>query len=93
MSKKVLIKCPYCGCEYLPAEIYLPKYLLGHPTNIIKDHDGVILGYDGTDMDLNEKYTCDKCAKDFSIEGSIIFKTEPIKDTFGSSVFKSKATK
>lgn len=93
MAKKVIIKCPHCGCEYLPAEIYLPNSLLGHPSNIIKDHDGQILGFDGTDMCLTETYTCDKCNTTFNVDCVVFFKTEPVKDVFGSEVFKSKASK
>ena len=44
MAKKNTIRCPHCGCEYLPAEIYLPNDFLGYPTNIIKDEKGEILG-------------------------------------------------
>ena len=43
MIKKNVIKCPHCGCEYLPAEVFYPKYLLGKPFNIIRDEEGTIL--------------------------------------------------
>ena len=29
MAKKTTIRCPHCNYEYLPAEIYFPKYFLG----------------------------------------------------------------
>lgn len=37
MTKYQVIRCPQCGAEYLPGEIYLPKYFLGQPKNVSKD--------------------------------------------------------
>lgn len=83
MSRKMnTIKCPYCGARYLPGEIYLPKTFLGEPTKVYRDEKGNILGFDGTDMNLNESYTCDYCGKKFFVETSVLFKTETTKDVF-----------
>ena len=52
-TKKVeKIVCPQCGMEYLPAEIYLPNYLLGKPTRIVRDENGKILDYDGINIEV-----------------------------------------
>lgn len=82
MSKKNNIKCPHCGYEYLPAEIYFPDNFLGKPEHIIKDENGKILGFDGEDMNTSEVYTCDNCGKVFTIDGVITFKADVIKDIF-----------
>ena len=58
MARKNTIGCPHWGCEYLPAEIYLPNDFLGRPGEIFKDENGVILGFQGTDMNTTETFTC-----------------------------------
>ena len=46
--KKNSIKCPHCGREYLPGEIFMPKSFLGQPKNVIKHPtEGSVLAYDG----------------------------------------------
>lgn len=82
MNKRNVIKCPNCGCEYLGAEIFYPKYFFGEPYNIVKDEKGAILGYNGTDMDTIETFECEKCGQKFSVEASINFKTEAYSDIF-----------
>jgi len=77
-----IIKCPHCGHEYFPGEIYLPKALVGQPKNVVKDSNGMIISYEGTSPDLKEKYNCDNCKKDFSIEATLTFKTSEVKDIF-----------
>lgn len=72
---KNVIKCPHCGAEYLPAEIFLPNNLLGKPYGIEKDDNGHIEFFFGDDMDLNEVYRCDFCNKKFNVEMSIKFNT------------------
>lgn len=74
--KKVytVIKCPNCGAEYLPAEIYSPNYFLGKPSNIAK-HNGKIVSFYGETMDLKETYTCDDCDTKFTVRASVLFNT------------------
>lgn len=73
---KNIIKCPVCGAEYLPAEIYIPDAFFGRPTDIEKDHiTGAIRTYFGSAMDRNENYTCDYCNTPFSITAKINFIT------------------
>ena len=43
MSK--FICCPKCNYQYLPGEIFNPKYFLGQPKHIIRNGMGEILGY------------------------------------------------
>lgn len=87
MGKKTTIKCPNCGCEYLPAELFYPKTFFGEPTDIVKDETGAILGYSGADMNTSETYLCDKCNKSFSIEATVAFKTSIIEDVFEDDAF------
>ena len=80
--RKTMIKCPYCGWEYLPAEIYFANYFLGHPENIVKDGKGTVIGYDGNDMDTTETFICDNCHKTFKVDAVVTFKTSAVKDVF-----------
>ena len=82
MARKNTIRCPHCGCEYLPAEIYLPNDFLGRPGEIFKDENGVILGFQGTDMNTTETFTCWNCDKAFSVEAIVTFKTTATTDMF-----------
>lgn len=78
-NKEVVIKCPYCGYEYLPGEIYLPKYFLGQPKEIERLVDGRIDVEFGIPQDNSEHYICDKCNKPFNVMAKISFETT--KDT------------
>ena len=88
--KKPIIKCPNCGAEYLPAEIFLPMDFFGRPQNVIKGVNGNILGYDGDDMDLKEQYECDYCGKTFTVSASVAFKAEVVRDIFDEDDFVIK---
>lgn len=81
-KKSVVIKCPHCGCEYLPAEIFYPEEFLGQPKNILKDDNGKILGFQGEDMALVESFFCDHCGKEFKVTATCSFKSEAVKDIF-----------
>ena len=74
-NKKIVIKCPQCGCEYLPAEIYIPKYFVGHPECIEKDISGKVLNCYGTMFNPIEHYICDKCNTKFKIKADVKFNT------------------
>ncbi len=71
-----LIECPKCGREYLPAEIFVPRAFFGKPEDIVRDVYGRILDYEGTSVDLQETYTCDKCNSTFTIKSKMHFDTE-----------------
>ena len=57
------IKCPDCGAEYLPAEIFYPDEFFGKPNSIEKDVYGKLLFFNGNDMNLTETYRCDYCGE------------------------------
>lgn len=73
MNKFITIECPNCGKEYLPAEIFIPKNFFGVPETIIRDDDGKIIDVVGTQMDLKETYSCDKCNYTFNIKAKVNF--------------------
>lgn len=66
-NKDNLIVCPFCGAEYLPAEIFYPNNFLGKPKNIFKDEYGKLLYYTDTDWDNTETFICDHCNKEFKV--------------------------
>lgn len=70
--EKFIIKCPECGYEYLPCEIYYPQDL-GNAHNIVRDMEGKILYYDGGNIDTSAEYKCDNCNTFFRVEAKINF--------------------
>ena len=62
-----IISCPKCGYQYLPGEIYDPKYFLGQPKNIVRNNIGEILGYEGIVMDPDETFICEHCGEEFKV--------------------------
>ena len=78
VNKSVLIKCPHCGWEYVPAEILYPENLTGKPTSVVRDALGKIIyvGYEeGQKPDFHEKYICDNCGQQFVVETDLVCKT------------------
>ena len=73
-----VIKCPHCGREYVPAEIYYPNSFFGRPKVVYLDNDRHVISIDGDDMDLYEEYTCDDCRTVFRVKADIDFTTEEI---------------
>lgn len=70
------IKCPHCGAEYLPSEIFIPSDFLPKVEDLVKDEEGhIIAGYEHA-MNLHEEYTCDYCNHRFAIMAEVAFKTE-----------------
>lgn len=76
IRKFEIIECPNCGYEYLPAEIFLPQYFFGRPKNIERDENGKLVSYEGTSVDLFEKYICDKCDTEFRVVSKLQLTTE-----------------
>lgn len=74
-NDELIIKCPHCGAEYLPCEIFYPDELLGNCSNVVRDDSGKIIYHEGN-MNLEEEYTCDWCNKTFKARMIPTFKTE-----------------
>lgn len=68
------IECPFCGQEYHPAEIFIPKYIIGNPTHIVKDDTGKITNVILDNVDVEEKYICDKCSQEFTVIADIKYR-------------------
>ena len=68
-----IIKCPICGQEYLPAEIFLPEELLGKPKDIVKTTDGKIDFFLGERPTLETTYNCDNCFTTFKVRAKIAY--------------------
>lgn len=75
-SKLSIIKCPTCGAEYLPVEIYLPDAFFGKPLHIERDDENKVTHVVGTKMNLFEHYTCDYCNVPFKITAKLQFSTK-----------------
>lgn len=82
MVKNKKIICPTCGHEYHIAEIYYGDKLLGRPLNIIKDENGKILGFEGSDANYSEQYICDNCDSRFEVTASITYETKEVINLF-----------
>lgn len=76
VRKFEIIECPQCKYEYLPAEIFIPKYYFGHPTNIERTSDGKLVSYEGSSVDLFEKFTCENCGTDFRVVSKLQLTTQ-----------------
>ena len=76
----IKIRCPHCGWEYLPGEIFLPDHFLGQPVNIDKDITGKILCYDGVVQNTNENFECVNCGKKLNLSATIKFNCELVKE-------------
>lgn len=91
---KHIIKCPYCGAEYLPEEIFYPDSFFGKPTDIIKNSKGEIEFFNGESLNLKEHYCCDYCNKEFDVVVGITL--EAVKDDFNedysSTIYKNRLT-
>lgn len=78
--KTPVIRCPHCGSEYLPGEIYLPGSIIGQPDDVIRDSLGKIIYEDYTTEDkepnLVEHFICEHCEKPFIIEATVTYKAK-----------------
>lgn len=76
--KSAIIRCPHCGAEYLPGEIYMPNAIIGQPDEVVKDSLGKILYEDyhsaSREPSLEEHFICEYCDKPFVIEAVVTYK-------------------
>lgn len=93
MKNEITIKCPYCGAEYLPAEIYIPKNFFGKPFDIERDYNHKIIDYYGTSVDNKETYTCDYCNKTFKVFAKIDFTTSKNEELNVQNMYKTVVKK
>lgn len=77
--KPAPIRCPHCGWEYHPSEVFIPGELLGNPDSVIKDPLGKILCEDyadGDEPEFVEHFECENCGKPFIVEANLSFKSK-----------------
>lgn len=78
VHKSAIIKCPHCGAEYLPGEIYMPNSIIGQPDEVVKDSFGKIIYEDYFTEDrepsLTESFTCEYCNKPFVVTATVSYK-------------------
>ena len=76
--KTAVIRCPHCGSEYLPGEVYVPGSLIGQPDEVIRDSLGKIIYEDYYTEDAEptmiEHFTCEYCEKPFIVEATVTYK-------------------
>ena len=78
-KKWPVIRCPHCGMEFAPAEIFMPGDLIGEPETVIRDALGKIIyqEYDeGNEPVQVGHYVCDECGKPFTVEPVIAYKVK-----------------
>ena len=77
-----MIKCPICGQEYHPAEIFIPKAFFGNPGEIVRNPAGQIEFFTGTGMNTEEEFVCENCGKKLRINATVEFETVVDEDSF-----------
>ena len=77
--KSAIVRCPHCGAEYLPGEIYMPNSIIGQPNEVVRDSFGKIIYEDyythDREPDVMEQFICEYCDKPFVIEAVVSYKT------------------
>lgn len=89
------IECPHCKRQYTIQEIYLPNYLLGKATDVVRNEDGQVEAFDGVEQDLNEQFTCEECNYTFKVKAKIDFDTEIVEDEsfdsdYSTTIYKDR---
>lgn len=77
MSRNI-IKCPYCGAEYLPQELFIPSDFLPKFDDLVKDDEGKIVAEFEQPMNLKEEYVCDCCNHRFAVEAKVEFTSSKV---------------
>ena len=73
------IKCPHCGAEYLPVEIFIPDEFFGRPQEVVRRSDNhKIETFYGKLPDLKERYVCDYCRTPFEVQANLDFQVKEI---------------
>ena len=86
-KKYQVIKCPHCGYEYIPSEIFYPGDLIGGRTeSLVRDALGKILYLEYAESKYTEgrslepcqpeQYICDSCEKPFVVEPVVSYKVK-----------------
>lgn len=82
-TKAQIIKCPHCGWEYLPCEIFLPNQFFGTTETVIRDVLGKIIYSEYKPNDepaFTETYICDGCNTAFKVDAQIVYRSKAEKE-------------
>ena len=82
-TKAQIIRCPYCGWEYLPCEIFLPNHFFGKTDTVIRDVLGKIIYSEykpGAEPAFTETYICDGCNTAFKVDAQVAYKSKAEKE-------------
>lgn len=80
MNKLVIIKCPCCGAEYLPEEIFYPDSVFNKNLKVIRDEEGKIVFTNEDSFCLEEEFECEHCGSSFTVKGKASFQTDLVKE-------------
>lgn len=72
ITEKQIIRCPFCGAEYVPSEIYYPDDFLPDVSDLTKDAGGKIIACASKPMNLEEEYVCDYCGHAFTAVADVV---------------------
>lgn len=73
----ITLRCPVCGEEYLPSEIFMPDAVFGKQYDITKNDRGDIMFYLGDDPDYNEEFICNSCNTKLEVTMKMSFDVTP----------------
>lgn len=99
MKELITIACPICGTHYLPSEIFIPDSFFGRQKEIIRNPDGTIDFFVGTDADYTETFICETCGSKLNIEAIPTFnvtvnnKEEEYDELYESTIDRPKKIK
>lgn len=77
------IRCPHCGWEYHPSEIFYPNAFFGKTDTLVKDALGKILYVDfkeGDEPIFQESFECENCEKQFVINAAVTYSTSKVSE-------------
>lgn len=78
-----IIKCPHCGFEYHPSEIFYPNAFFGRTDSLVKSPVGKILYVDyqeGEEPNFQEQFECEDCGKSFVINATVSYSTSKVSE-------------
>lgn len=86
------IRCPYCGTEFLPSEIYLRDYYLGKANSVERDEKNKVINSQGINQDMDEEFKCDFCDKKFVVEGFVnyVIKGVEFEEEYVTTIYKDR---
>lgn len=74
-----IIRCPHCGYEYIPCEIFMPGDHIGNTSTVVRDALGKILytEYDeGYEPNQAATFCCEGCGHEFIVETTTTYKAK-----------------